>query len=88
MFWMGFCWGVGMGNRPRLRVMIQCPQTSRAIFTGRIASPLEIDAELAGKNAVGCSECGELHFWVVADAWLENSGEVHATASIVPERGG
>ncbi|MEJ0024595.1 MAG: hypothetical protein WDN01_01095 [Rhizomicrobium sp.] len=62
--------------------MILCPQSSRSIFTGRFASCIDPGAILAGKNAVGCTECGELHFWDATDAWLEDGQEAPATISV------
>jgi hypothetical protein len=71
-----------MGDLPRLRVMIQCPQSSRAIFTGRLARQNDFEADLAGKNAVGCSECGELHLWEAGQAWLEQDAKAAAAMPI------
>jgi len=77
-----------MGDRPIQRVMIQCPHSSKSIFTGRFASAAEFGTVLAGKNAVGCSECGELHFWTASNAWLEISQDTQAMTAVGNHSGG
>ncbi len=60
----------------------------KSIFTGRFASPIDFGTVLAGKNAVGCSECGELHFWGATDAWLEDGQAMQAAVSFEIGLGG
>ena len=57
-----------------MRVMIRCPETGLAVFTGMLISAEdENSAVLQAKNAVGCPHCGDLHAWSVEEAWFESS---------------
>jgi hypothetical protein len=51
-------------------VMIRCPDTGKAVHT---CLALELDSwaaiELPAQR-VSCPECGKLHKWEKADAWL------------------
>jgi len=60
-----------------VRVMIRCPETGLAVFTGMlIAAEDKNGAVPTAKNAVGCPNCGDLHDWSAMEAWFEPwSGE-------------
>ncbi len=65
--------------------MIRCPNSSDAIFTGHLAAAGAFDDVMAGSNAVGCTVCGELHFWSKAEAWLEMEPDTNAPVAVRPE---
>jgi hypothetical protein len=54
-----------------MKVMIKCPETSHAVFTG-----IEVDYDLASVLDVAyhahCPLCGNTHVWWKQDAWLAN----------------
>ena len=55
-----------------VRVMIRCPETGLAVFTGMlIAAEEQSGAVPSAKNAVGCPYCGDLHDWSAKEAWFE-----------------
>lgn len=54
------------------RVMIRCPETGRAVFTGIQLPQTNLHREhLPERKAVGCPHCGDLHDWTEDDMWFE-----------------
>ncbi len=55
-----------------VRVMIRCPETGLAVFTGMLLVAEEKTCAVpSAKNAVGCPYCGDLHDWSAKEAWFE-----------------
>ena len=72
------------------QVMMRCPETGEAVFTGLYLSSDATDKRLPfALKAVGCPRCGDLHVWTAEDAWLE---AIPATSSEtghpMPDAGG
>ncbi len=68
------------------RVMIACPSTGNAVFTGFTAEGSDAAGHaLTGTHAVGCPHCGELHIWDVTAAWLEEP-PTHSSYSLQVDR--
>ncbi|HEX8091621.1 MAG TPA: hypothetical protein VF762_22400 [Blastocatellia bacterium] len=55
------------------RIMITCPTTGRAIYTGMSMDEdsFEQDSKAFSNTGAPCPECGELHPWQRQDAFLE-----------------
>jgi hypothetical protein len=53
------------------RLMIKCPETRRAIYTGLMLTRTEFpDADLQVAD-IKCPHCGKTHSWSKPDAYLE-----------------
>lgn len=53
------------------RVMIQCPRTGRAVFTGIAMNAASFESSTLLRNTLRCPACGEDHTWDKKDAHLE-----------------
>lgn len=58
-----------LGNMAR--VMIQCPKTGRAVFTGIAMNAASFESSTLLRNTLRCPACGEDHTWDKKDAHLE-----------------
>ncbi len=56
------------------RVMINCPETGRPIYTHMNFDWLEFDSVTIGTKSVECPECGKVHEWTRHDAYLDEEG--------------
>lgn len=56
------------------RVMINCPDTGKPIYTHMNFDWLDFDAIPVGTKSVECPQCGKFHEWTRADAYLEDDG--------------
>ena len=56
------------------RIMINCPKTGKAIYTGMSMDEesFEQDSNAFSQTGTPCSECGEVHKWQRQDAFLED----------------
>jgi len=54
------------------RVMVTCPETGKAVFTGLITRT-RATRPLHQSNFVGCPHCGDLHDWQAKDCWFETN---------------
>jgi endogenous inhibitor of DNA gyrase (YacG/DUF329 family) len=55
------------------KIMIRCPKTSKAVFTG-MAMDEKSFADPTNKfvnNSIQCPHCGQMHTWSKEDAFLE-----------------
>ncbi len=52
------------------RVMIKCPITNKAIFTGIAMSEQSFESSTLEGNSVRCPYCGQEHVWSKSDAFL------------------
>jgi hypothetical protein len=52
------------------RVLVQCPVRERPVFTGHRMTEAKLETQGA-RYGFRCADCGEVHHWVRADAWLE-----------------
>jgi hypothetical protein len=55
-----------------MKVMIKCPETSRAIFTGIEVDRNDLASLLHVAYHARCPLCGYTHTWWKHDAWLAN----------------
>jgi uncharacterized protein YjbI with pentapeptide repeats len=54
------------------RVLITCPQTGHAVFTGVQMDEAAFQrADLTDQTLKACASCGQTHVWSKADARLE-----------------
>ena len=51
-------------------VMIQCPNTGKAIPTGFDMDKTSFQSSTLNRNSVGCPACGKTHTWDKKDAWV------------------
>lgn len=56
------------------RVMIECPKTGRAIYTGLNLSWTTFESYEIGESRIKCAHCGEIHVWTRSDAMLDEAG--------------
>ena len=56
------------------RVMINCPETGKPVYTHMNFDWLHFDAVTIGTRSVTCPECGEVHEWTRDDSYLEDDG--------------
>ncbi len=56
------------------RVMIDCPDTGKAIYTHMNFEWCGYDAVQIGTRSVPCPECGKVHQWTRDDSYLEEDG--------------
>jgi hypothetical protein len=54
-------------------LMIRCPQTGRAIFTGTETDETSLNKSPDMPTHTRCPACGREHMWWKRDAWLEAS---------------
>jgi hypothetical protein len=54
------------------RIMTKCPTTGETVFTCQRMKPAEFDA-LERELGFRCPVCEQIHRWLKADAWLEES---------------
>ena len=72
-----------MGN-----VMIKCPKTGDAIFTGLTADKASFAVTPVFFGVAFCSACGGTHDWFARDAWVQEcSAGSRARLSIRAEAG-
>lgn len=56
------------------RVMIDCPETGKPVYTHLNFEETEWDAVPIGARQIECPRCGKIHQWVRADAYLDDDG--------------
>ena len=56
------------------RVMIDCPETRKPVYTGENCTWFEFDALPAEKRELRCPQCGNWHSWSHDDAYLVADG--------------
>lgn len=56
------------------RVMIECPQTGRMVYTGLNLSWNTFEIYKIGESCIECPYCGEVHVWTRPDAVLDEVG--------------
>ena len=56
------------------RVMIDCPETRKPVYTGNNFSWLAFDALALEERELHCPECGRWHRWKKSDAYLVADG--------------
>ncbi len=56
------------------RVMIECPKTGRAIYTGLNLSWTTFESYEFGESCIKCAHCGEIHVWTRSDTMLDEAG--------------
>ena len=56
------------------RVLIQCPETGRPVYTGMNFDWLTFDSLQLGEKSIDCPECGKRHVWTRQDAILQADG--------------
>ncbi len=56
------------------RVMIDCPETGKRIYTHMNFDWLEFEAVTIGTKSVVCPACGKIHQWTRSDSTLEDDG--------------
>ena len=55
------------------RVMIKCPNTGKAVPTGKETNEATLERVVFFDNILfDCPACGENHTWDTRDAWLES----------------
>ncbi len=53
------------------KLMIRCPKTGKAIFTGIVMDKASFESSSLSENSVQCTECGNAHTWNKDGAFLE-----------------
>jgi len=56
------------------RVMIECPETKKEVYTGINLNWETFESYRIGKNKLPCPQCGKEHEWTRADALLDEAG--------------
>ncbi|MBI1180475.1 MAG: hypothetical protein GC201_07935 [Alphaproteobacteria bacterium] len=56
------------------RVMIECPETHRMIYTGVNLNWNSFEGAKIGEQTVPCPACGAVHRWTRADATIDEVG--------------
>jgi uncharacterized protein (UPF0212 family) len=56
------------------RVMIDCPKAGGPVYTHLNFEEFDWDAIPVGARQIECPQCGEMHSWRRADAYLEEDG--------------
>lgn len=56
------------------RVMIDCPETGKPVYTGLNFEESDWDAVPVGTRRVECPRCGGIHEWGRTDAYLDDDG--------------
>lgn len=56
------------------RVMIMCPESKRPIYTHVSCTSSEFMDLPIVEATIRCPECGKLHRWTPADAYLDEEG--------------
>ncbi len=56
------------------RVMIDCPETGKAIYTHMNFEWIGYDSVQIGTKSVPCPVCGKVHEWTRDDSYLEEDG--------------
>lgn len=56
------------------RVMITCPETGKAVYTGSRFSWQTFDSTKIGERSIKCPYCGQEHVWRRADVELDEDG--------------
>ena len=56
------------------RVMIECPQTHKPVYTGNNFTWMEFDSLALGEHELRCPECGQVHRWNKSEAYLVADG--------------
>jgi hypothetical protein len=62
-------------------LMIRCPQTGRAIYTGIETDPESLDKTADVPMHTRCPDCGREHMWWKREAWLEDGPATGQTAA-------
>jgi len=55
-----------------MRIMITCPETEKAVFTGIATEEQAFQTSTFENNTVACPHCGGNHVWSKDDAYLED----------------
>ncbi len=58
------------------RVLIRCPETGGSVETVLRLRPSSFEG-LKGQYSFRCPQCGKVHAWTKADAWLEAMSPRH-----------
>ena len=56
------------------RVMIDCPETHKPVYTGNNFTWMEFDSLALGEHELQCPECGHVHHWNKSEAYLVADG--------------
>lgn len=56
------------------RLLIECPETHKLIYTGRNFNWETLESTKLGENEIPCNECGQIHHWSRKDAILDEVG--------------
>ena len=56
------------------KLMIRCPKTSEAIFTGRYVAAESFHSTPVFFSQAYCPHCNLFHEWFAKDAWIGNGG--------------
>ena len=56
------------------RVMIECPETKKEVYTGINLNWETFDSYRFGERKLPCPVCGKEHEWTRADAVLDEAG--------------
>jgi len=62
------------GRKTMLSVMICCPVTRQAVYTGIETDELSFANMPEVLSRTSCSACGRTHLWTNRKAWLANAG--------------
>lgn len=54
-------------------VMIKCPETGKAVFTGIEMDKRTFENATMSNNTIRCSACRKDHTWDKKDAWIEEA---------------
>lgn len=57
------------------RILTRCPADGRVVPTGHRMTTAQLESSQA-KFGFRCSACAMIHYWVRAEAWVENDGRV------------
>ncbi len=56
------------------RVMIECPETRKLVYTGLNLDWFAFESTQLGENALRCPSCGGVHAWDKKDVQLVADG--------------
>jgi hypothetical protein len=57
------------------RLMIECPDTHKLIYTGQNFNWETFESAKLGESSLPCAECGKVHRWTRMDAILDETGD-------------
>lgn len=56
------------------RVMIECPNTGKMIYTGMNLNWSTFESTFIGEACIRCPKCGEVHEWRREDVFMDEVG--------------